>query len=472
MPPIKALLTFSSMLLAQLLALPAMAKPEYPVPVIEGFIPTGNAVRAGLFSTDGKVLWASNGQQLKAFDTRSGRQIQDEGWSRGWDEAYGTAAFKVLFNGSLGANSIRQLTAISPDGRFIGLRAYRENFTDTAMVWDNLERRMRHADTGLGDVYGFSPDSRWMIVKGAGQQETRNGQAYRAGPIEVRDVLTNAVLKTLSDDGTATVADDGSLLVIRTGDKRLLLTHPYEKKGRKLGSKDPLPFQSHEPRKRVADTPYTAEFIMGKGLLRLTDTASGHEVAAYPLQANAQLYLKQIAELASGASKKQAQMNAAHEAALATRIAARPADYQSFLVNFEPLPAQWALDYSSLRGRDITAHAWSRHWGPFFSGETFNALGKVGECANGGAALLTLTRSLRNGADIASFQLLILDVDGKPLTTLALGQTQKDSSGRPLAFNLSIARTATDADLSLHQVRWDGEQRRKIAVNFRNCAAY
>lgn len=457
--------------------------PEYPVPAMNEFIPTTYPVDTALFSPDGRVLWATNGQQLKAFDTRSGRLLADEGVSGGFVEFSNSTNFKVLFNGAIGSDVLKRLTSISPDGRYIGLVARQPHevargitvwsIAESAMLWDTVDRRMLHAGTGLGDIYGFSPDGRWMIVKGIGKLETRDKIHYRTGPVEVRDLLTNAVVKTLAPEGVAQVAADGSQLVIINGEKRLLFTFPYDKKGRKLAVKDGIPFEGFAPRKPIADTTLTAEFRPGReASLRVVDNTDGKVIAEHPLVASFSRYQELLAGIGSSARQQQAQAAAAQAAELAARIAARPADYQAFLVNFEPMPLDWTLDYATLRGRDITAQAWSRHWGPFFGGETFNALGKIADCQDGGVALLALTRSLRNGADVASFQLLVLDVDGKPRTTVALGQTQKDASGRPLAFNMSITGTATDATLLLHQARWDGDQHSKRALDKRICAVY
>lgn len=180
---------------------------------------------------------------------------------------------------------------------------------------------------------------------------------------------------------------------------------------------------------------------------------------------------RQAEQAKQGAQRQVDAAKASADAALNARIATRPADYRTFLANFNQLPNSWVLDYNTLQGRDVTGYAWTtRQWGTFFSRETFNAVGTVAECADGSVALLTLTRSQRNGADTSTFQLSVLDVDGKRLGTHEIGQTQKDASGRPLVVSFAINSTPAQSRIDIRQARWDGDKQKALTLNRRDCS--
>lgn len=457
-------------LLTTLPLAPAQATtPEIPLPVIDGFRPGGNPIGSSILTADGSIFWATNNHQLKAWDTRSGRQLHDEGITNVSLYMAGAIHANLRFNGALGGYPPKYLTAVSPDGRFVGFKAWLGDINNPpAMVWDAKERRMLHATAGFGDIYGFSPDSRWMIVKGPGVLENRKSLLHRTGAIEVREVLTGTVVKTLAEDGNAFVAADGSQLVYWQGNKRQLYTFPYDK-GRKLGKNDATPFKGYRNTGLIGDTGLQVKPT--EKSLRIEEAATGTLVSEYPLIADTQQFYRTVAALMPGAQREADAARANADAALDARIAGRPADYQNFLVNFTPLPNAWALDYNTLQGRDITTYAWTtRHWGTFFSGETFSAIGKVAECADASVALLTLTRSQRNGADTSTFQLSVLDVDGKRLGTYEIGQTQKDASGRPLVVAFVINSTPAQSRIDIRQSRWDGDRQKVLTLDRKDCS--
>ncbi|MDP2229154.1 MAG: hypothetical protein Q8J78_16950 [Moraxellaceae bacterium] len=462
-----------ALLLTLLSALPfasaQAATPEIHLPVIDGFRPGGNPIGSSLLTADGSIFWATNNHQLKAWDTRSGRQLHDEGITNVSLYMEGAIRANLRFNGALGGYPPKYLTAVSPDGRFVGFKAWLGDINNPpCMVWDAKERRMLHTNTGLGTIYGFSPDGRWMIVKGLGVLENRKSVLHRTGAIEVREVLTGTVVKTLAEDGNAFVAADGSQLVLIEDNKRRLFTFPYDK-GQKLGKNDRTPFKGYSNTGLIGDSGLQVKPT--EKTLRIEDAATGALVSEYPLVANPQQFYRTVAALLPGAQRDADAAKAKADAALDARIAGRPADYQTFLANFNPLPNAWALDYNTLQGRDITGYAWTRqHWGTFFSGQTFNAVGKVAECANASVALLTLTRSQRNGADTSTFQLSVLDVDGKLLGNHDIGLTQKDASGRPLVVAFVINSTTAESRIDIRQARWDGDQQKTLTLNRQDCS--
>ncbi len=445
------------------------ADPEVNLPVIDGFRPGGNPIGSSILTADGSIFWATNNHQLKAWDTRSGRQLHDEGITNVSLYMEGAIRANLRFNGALGGYPPKYLTAVSPDGRFVGFKAWLGDLNNPpVMVWDAKERRMLHTNAGLGAIYGFSPDARWMIVKGQGVLENRKSVLHRTGAIEVRDVLTGAVVKTLAEDGNAYVAADGSQLVLIRDSKRRLFAFPYDK-SEKLGKNDPTPFKGYSNSGLIGDSGLQVKPT--EKTLRIEDAATGTLVSEYPLIADPQQFYRTVAALMPGAQREADAAKAKAAADLDARIAGRPADYQTFLANFSQLPSSWALDYNTLQGRDITNYAWTtRQWGSFFGGQSFSAIGKVAECANASVALLTLSRSQRNGADTSTFELAVLDVDGKLLSKHEIGQTQKDASGRPLVVAFVINSTTAESRIDIRQARWDGDRQKVLTLNRRDCS--
>lgn len=492
--------------------------PVAPMPPTSGFMPLSNVVDSR-FSGDGTVLWATSWVQLKAWDVASGRLLHDEGTSyqRTWSEA-GTA-INIQFNGSIGKNGPRYLPAVSNDGKLVAIIDTDANLKPTAMLWDVEARTMRHIGT-FKEITGFAPDSSRMVVVG------------HDGKVEVREPVSGNLDRILFSDDKAYAAlpGDGKYLSVWAGKKSLIYTWPWSKPEKNKGndkrrfnfllgeyldstvSQNMLATNAdrslrlrraawQQERPQVWRNTYQVERADGSvvstyisdescfsnacaivgdtGLwamrigdrVRLISIDSGEVVREYPLIEDKAAFSRLISAQLQQARNDQSASAATAANALADRIENRPVDYQKFLVNFEQLPTSWVLDYNTLRGREITHYDWvSRSFGSFFGGESFNALGKVADCANGSVALLTLTRSQRNGADSSLFQLAVFDVDGKLLGNQEIGQTQKDSSGRPLVVAFALNANATQARIDIRQSRWDGDKTRTLTLDKTSCS--
>ncbi len=490
----------------------AGGSPVMPLPAMDRFMPYELVVSAR-FSGDGTLLWASNRVQLKAWDVATGRLVHDEGtaYARTFDSV------NYQFNGSMGRNGVWHIAAASRDGRLLSVLERDPNLKTTAMLWDANARTMRHVGSYRA-IAGFAPDNSRMAV------------VAHNGDVEIRDPLSGNLDRVLrkGKDGTAFVRGDGTWLasndrlyrwpwdkpeknksnkkrsfnlvigeyVEETGagsivhmnsDRTLRLRQPPSQRDEAgnwqyllaVERADGTPVATWRTRDSieqpvlVGDSGLVAMLVdtgSSKARVRVVNIATGAVVNEYRLIEDADTFRQQVASLRQQAEAQLAASQAAEAAALAGRIANRTADYQQFLANFTALPAAWVLDYNSLQGRDVTGYAWaSRHYGPFLGGQTFNAIGKVADCGNGSVALLTLTRSQRGGADVALFQLLTLDVDGKPMATQDIGRTQKDSSGRPLVVSFAMRSDAAQVHFDVRQSAWDGERATTLTVDKQTC---
>ena len=181
-----------------------------------------------------------------------------------------------------------------------------------------------------------------------------------------------------------------------------------------------------------------------------------------------------IASLNQLATMARAQLAATTPAAapvesVADQIQKRPVDFRQFLINFDQLPANWGLDYNTLRGRDVTHMPHAKRLFAVFGNESINALGKFADCDNGKVALLVMVKSLRNGAETSNFGVATFSVDGATHAYRAVGMTQKDASGIPFVLNLKANITNSNTKLDILQKRFDGDQRSTIMINKANC---
>jgi hypothetical protein len=501
--------------LAALLALVAISTagaadlPETMLPTMDGFLPY-ESVAAARFSGDGTLLWASNQVQLKAWDVASGRLVYDEGtaYARTWKST------NFRFNGSMGQHSVKFLTASSRDGRLLAVTHWDAALKPTTMLWDANARTMRHVGS-YREIAGFAPDNSRMVV------------VAHSGDVEIRDPVSGNLDRVLSrgKDGNAWLPGDGTWLasagklytwpwdqpqknksnskrrfnllvgdylddalersVIHVNaDRSLRLRRPPAQRDAAGNWASTLVVEradgsmvltyrtgdAFDQAALVGNTGLLALLLTQKPRVRLVSIDSGEVVREYGLVEDAGTFDQRVAAQLQQSQSQHAANQAAEAAALANRIAGRPAEYQQFLANFSALPAAWVLDYNSLQGRDITTDAWaSRHFGPFFGGQTFNAIGRVADCANGSVAVLTLTRSQRGGADVALFQLLAFDVDGKPVLRQEIGSTQKDASGRPLAVSFAMRSDASQASFDIRQSRWDGDRTNSLTLDKKTC---
>lgn len=508
--PRRLALAFACLLLAS--AASAGETPTMPLPAMDRFMPN-ETVSATRFSGDGTLLWAANQVQLKAWDVATGRLVYDEGtgYARTWRDGV-----TYRFNGSMGQHSVKFIAAASRDGRLLSLIHWDRDLKPTAMLWDANARTMRHVGA-YREIAGFSPDGSRMVV------------VAHSGDVELRDPVSGNLDRVLrrGKDGRARIPGDGTWLAVNDQ----LYAWPWDKPQKDKGNKkrsfnlltgeyldtdldrsivdvnDDRSLRLRRPASQRDDagnwhstvevnradgsTVMTYRTTDGIGdaavaghsglvavivrpntkpAVRLVSLATGAVVNEYPLIEEPDAFNRLIATQSAQGQAQLAASQAAQAAALADRVANRPAEYQQFLANFSPLPANWVLDYNSLQGRDVTAYAWaSRHFGPFFGGETFNALGRVADCANGGVAVLTLTRSQRGGADVSLFQLLAFDVDGKPLLVQEIGRTQKDSSGRPLAVSFAMRSDAGQARFDIRQSAWDGDRAANLTLDKQSC---
>lgn len=491
--------------------------PVFPLPAtITGFLPN-SVVLDARFSGDGTLLWTTSQVQLKAWDVASGQLVHDEGTTHLQWRGDDTGAVNWQLNGSMGRNAVRYIPAVSNDGKWVSVINTDPNLKQTAMLWDAAARTMRHIGT-YKTIAGFAPDNSRMVV------------VSHDGKVELRDPATGNPDRVLFSDPAATayLYGDGTYLGITAGKKALIYSWPWDKPEKNKGNNkrrfdfltgnyyEGQPVLAVNPDRSLrlrrvawqqeragvwrhtyqierADGTVVSQYVStdeckpcaivgSSGLwammletkVRLIRIDTGAVAREYPLVEDASAFNQRMAPVIREALLAQRAAKGAAAAAATTPTASagnRPAEFQQFLVNFEQLPNSWVLDYNSLRAREITQYAWtSRSFGNFFAGQTFNAVGKVADCANGSVALLTLTRSQRGSADTSLFQLAVFAADGQLSGTHEIGQTQKDSSGQPLVVAFALTANAAQARIDIRQSRWDGDRNRSLTLDKNSCS--
>jgi hypothetical protein len=116
--------------------------------------------------------------------------------------------------------------------------------------------------------------------------------------------------------------------------------------------------------------------------------------------------------------------------------------FEGLLINYDPLPLPWVLNYDEIQGRDVSNYSYKDKisYG-HLSGSSLNAIGKV-FAEEGNVGLLSMYRRIQGGLDISWFKISVFDNHGNHLQTENIGNTQKDASGVPFRVDFRIEDAA------------------------------
>ncbi|UJP64668.1 hypothetical protein [Mongoliitalea daihaiensis] len=114
-------------------------------------------------------------------------------------------------------------------------------------------------------------------------------------------------------------------------------------------------------------------------------------------------------------------------------------DFREYKINFNQLPANFKFDYNQAKGREITNLRFLQEGRQPMLGDQEFAIGKLGECSNGGVIVLAMGFTTKGGTQTSNFAVFQYDAQGNLIDSRDLGKTIRSSTGVVQVTNFDIS---------------------------------